>query len=289
MNAFSVRHPRFAVSGPDSLDWLAGDAFRSQFFNSFSMLFPIGERYFIESLTRAVDQIDDLEVKLSVKVFIGQESSHRRIHVEYNRSLERLGLTNIAEHFLQWRIDHSRWLSPLDHVAITAGVEHFTTVIGEGLLANDDWLAGASPELDALWRWHAAEEVEHGWIPLSVYEQLGGGYLRRILWFFYVCVTLLLDIGLQTVLNLRNSKQLWRIQTWRQGLAFLFGRKGPACYAIAAVPRYLRPHYTRSRPGLSSLAKDWLSANAQRFTRTQGSATDELAASPEQGLTPRSS
>lgn len=265
MNAITVRHPRFGIRGPSSLNWLADEPLRSQFFNSLSMLFPTGERYFVESLRRVVGQIHDLHMRSSVRSFIGQESSHRRMHSEYNECLQQLGLTNIVERFVQWRIDHSRLLSPLDHLAITAGVEHFTTALGEGLLANEDWLAGAEPELAALWLWHAAEEVEHGWIPLSVYRELGGGYLRRTLWFAYVSITLLIDIGLQTVANLHRGKQLWRIRTWRHGFAFLFGQNGPARCALAAVPRYLQPTYLPPSPKANSLADGWLSGNAHRF------------------------
>lgn len=279
MTTLSVRHARFGIQGPEAVEWIAGDAFRSQFFNSFSMVFPVGERYFIDSLRGIAAEIADDELRASVAAFIGQEASHRRMHSEYNQCLERLGLTNVSEKFVSWRIDHSGWLSPLDHLAITAGVEHFTTALGQGLLVSDDWLAGADARLEALWKWHAAEEVEHGWIPLSVYRSLNGGYLRRLLWFLYVCVTLVLDIGVQTVMNLARSHHLWSLRTWRRGLAFLLGNRGPARCALAAFCMYIQPRYTPARPDSNSRASIWLRDNSRYFTLSRDR-TDEGLASP---------
>jgi predicted metal-dependent hydrolase len=37
MYAIAVRHPQFAMQAAISLDWLDGDALRSQYFNSMSM------------------------------------------------------------------------------------------------------------------------------------------------------------------------------------------------------------------------------------------------------------
>lgn len=105
-----------------SRDWLGGDALRSQYFNCMSMIFPSGERYFVDSLRRVLREIADPNLRQQVLGFIGQESMHHRMHAEFNRGLERLGLRNIIEPFIEWRIRHSAWLRPLDRVAITAGV-----------------------------------------------------------------------------------------------------------------------------------------------------------------------
>lgn len=213
----TVRHPQFHLSDTTSAAWLGGDAFRSQFFNSLSMIFPSGERYFIDSLRRVMRDISDPRVREHVLGFIGQESSHHRIHADFNRSLERLGLRNVVEPFIEWRIRHSGPVGPLDHAAITAGVEYFTSLLGEATLTRDGWLAGGPPELQALWKWHAAEEIEHGFIPLEVYGALGGGYLRRVVWFFYVSVTLSVDALIQTICNLHRTGAMWCLETWTRG------------------------------------------------------------------------
>ena len=40
-------------------------------------------------------------------------------------------------------------------------LEHFTAILAHELLANPRHLAGADPATAELWRWHAAEEIEH--------------------------------------------------------------------------------------------------------------------------------
>ena len=256
------------MHGAMSLDWLGGDALRSQYFNSLSMVFPSGERYFIESLRRVSGEIDDPHLRRQVQGFIGQESTHHRMHAEFNHGLEQLGLRNIIEPFIEWRIRHSQWLSPLDRLAITAGVEHFTSLFGATALRGDGWFAGGHPELRAFCMWHAAEEIEHGAIPLTLYNRLGGGYLRRVTWFFYVSVTLSLDALIQLFSNLHRSGSLWRTRTWLHGIAFLFGRGGPGQVALSGVPSYLRPGYVPVFDHANLLAQSWLAQNAFRFQRS---------------------
>jgi predicted metal-dependent hydrolase len=40
-------------------------------------------------------------------------------------------------------------------------LEHFTAILAHELLADPRHLAGADPATADLWRWHAAEEIEH--------------------------------------------------------------------------------------------------------------------------------
>jgi predicted metal-dependent hydrolase len=274
MNKPTVRHPITGNTGPTCSEWLGRDALRSQFFNSLSMLFPVGEKYFIESLVRVIGRVHNAELSGCIRAFIGQESSHAKAHSQFNDRLEALGLPNVAERFVQWRLDRSGMLSHLDHLAITAAVEHFTSALGEGLLANDHWLEGASEEMQQLWKWHAAEEVEHGWIPLTTSNEIGGGYFRRMFWFLYVLVTLWLDVTIQTIANLYLTGRLFSARTWRKGLVFLFGRKGPAICAMCAIPSYLRIRYAPPRPELGSPSRVWLNSNAQLF-RTNSAARGE--------------
>ena len=47
---FSPRKPDFALKQALASDWYGGSAFRTAFENAFSMLFPLGEKSFIESV-----------------------------------------------------------------------------------------------------------------------------------------------------------------------------------------------------------------------------------------------
>jgi len=265
MSAIPVRRPNFELEGAMSIDWLGGEALRSQFFNSLSMIFPVGERYLVDSLRRVAEEISDSELRQNLRGFIGQEVMHRQVHADFNDQLERLGLHNIVEPFIEWRIRQSGWLSPLDHIAIAVGVEHFTSLFGKAALDDRSLLAGGHPELQALWTWHAIEEVEHSAIPLAVYRALGGGYARRLTWFCHVSMTLFLDIAVQTSSNLYRSGSLFRMSTWLRGFSFLLGRGGPVRVALAGLPKYLRPGYVPRLPVANAIVQAWLSENVRRF------------------------
>ncbi|HRE32139.1 MAG TPA: metal-dependent hydrolase, partial [Candidatus Berkiella sp.] len=74
----------------------------------------------------------------------------------------------------------SRKLSPKMHLSLTLAAEHLTAIISDLLLREPEWLANATPSIAALWRWHAIEEIEHKAVVYDLYEQIGGGYFKRI-------------------------------------------------------------------------------------------------------------
>ena len=53
--------------------WFAGCPFKTRVADSLQMTFPVGERYFIESVRAYRDDITDDKLKSEVKVFIMQE------------------------------------------------------------------------------------------------------------------------------------------------------------------------------------------------------------------------
>lgn len=261
----TVRRPWFSFEAGFAKEWLGDDAFRSQLFNSLSMMFPVGEQYFIDSLRRVATRIGDSAMQAEIRGFIGQEAIHRHIHGQFNQQLAQQGLKNLIGPFIDWRIRHSGWLGPLDHVAITAAYEHFTAIFGELALDDAALLAGADTQLHALWTWHAIEEVEHKAVSLATYRALGGGEGRRIVWFLYACIFLLNDLTIQTVYNLHRSGKLFSFATWRSAGGVLFGRRGLAWRVLRQGIRYIKPGYFPRHDQSVTQAQQWLAANGQWF------------------------
>ena len=75
---FSPRHPTFALEDALASDWHGGSAFRTAWFNAMSMLFPLGEKFFIDSVRVYEDQIDDPRLLKEIIAFQGQEAIHRQ-------------------------------------------------------------------------------------------------------------------------------------------------------------------------------------------------------------------
>jgi predicted metal-dependent hydrolase len=58
-------------------------------------------------------------------------------------------------------LDFIRSKPPIASLASTMALEHFTAIFAHELLADPRHLAAAEPEAQAMWRWHAIEEIEH--------------------------------------------------------------------------------------------------------------------------------
>ena len=85
------RQPEFALPSPWLRHWHGGDAFKSHFFDAMSLLFPDGERFFIDSVRAYRDQVTDPQQQAQIRGFIGQEGHHSREHLEYSQRLCDLG------------------------------------------------------------------------------------------------------------------------------------------------------------------------------------------------------
>ena len=82
------RDLRFVLSPERACDWHQEGSHVTHFFNALSLLFPAGERFFMDSVRNYRDRIDDPVLKKQVLGFIGQEAMHTREHIEYNDLLQ---------------------------------------------------------------------------------------------------------------------------------------------------------------------------------------------------------
>ncbi|AOE87334.1 metal-dependent hydrolase [Pseudomonas sp. TCU-HL1] len=222
------RHMDFDLPSPLPRHWHSGDAFKSHLFDAMSVLFPDGERFFIDSVRQFRDQIDDPVLKEQIRGFIGQEGHHSREHLEYSNRLRELGYDIAAiERRAQARIRYTqKTFSARRQLAATAALEHITAIMADGLLKNPEYMAGAHPTMARLWRWHALEETEHKAVAFDVYNQVCGSHrlLRRAMMmgtFFFV-----LDTTRGLAHMLKRDGLLWNWRVWRDGLSWMWGRNG---------------------------------------------------------------
>ncbi|WP_263144059.1 metal-dependent hydrolase [Pseudomonas sp. RIT-PI-AD] len=222
------RHLAFALPDPLPRHWHGGDAFKTHLFDAMSVLFPDGERFFIDSVRQFREAIEDPVLKEQIRGFIGQEGHHSREHLAYSQRLRDLGYDiQPMEERARRRIRFTQTkLSPHRQLAATVALEHLTAIMADGLLKNPRHLQGAHPELVRLWRWHALEETEHKAVAFDVYTQVGGdpAMLRRAMlmasWFF------MRDTLRGLVHMLRRDGLLWKPRIWRDGLRWMWGRGG---------------------------------------------------------------
>lgn len=266
MSTLTVRKLKVDLSTGFGRHWLGGDPYRTQLFNALSMSFPIGEQLFIDSVRGVPEgRIADPALRAEVRDFVGQEASHRYMHLQYNAVLAAQGLVYVREASVLRRIRYLARLDPLDRLAVTCAVEHFTAMLADGVLALPSWLDGAEPDLHTLWSWHAVEECEHKGVAMDVYRAAGGGYVRRVLWYVQSSFMLMLDIAIQTGDSLRREGQLWKARTWISAARTWLGRDGICWHLLWPGLRYFAPSFHPWQHDNAQLAARWLDANRDAF------------------------
>ena len=157
------------------------------FLNAISFVFPPGEKFFIESVQNYQDRITDPVLKDQVKRFIYQEAMHTKEHNRANRVLDQsYPYGNDIEKFTGTILSLTQRFTPKAiRLAVTCALEHFTAILAELLLRNQEqFIAESDPAFAALWLWHAVEEAEHKAVCFDVYRQVVGkgplSYIVRV-------------------------------------------------------------------------------------------------------------
>ena len=245
--------------------WNGGNAAATHAFNALSLLFPDGERYFVE-VAREVARAATLDKELAqaVDTFIAQESIHGQQHQHYNSRLREQGFDNVVDQFvLRWQALSRRHFSPLSRLAVVCAYEHYTAILGDYILRHPQALASAQPEMALIWGWHSAEETEHKAVCFDLYKAADGGWTLLALMFVLVSLNFGLMFGRLYVSLLHRDGCLQRsrlIATGVQAMRFFFGRTGVGWHLLVYGCRYLRPGFhpweIDNRQALSAWIKD---------------------------------
>ncbi len=223
------RNREYDVAQALATDWFDQHAFKTAWFNAMSITFPLGEKFFIDSVRHFADRIDDPKLQEDIRGFCGQEGFHRREHQRYNEAL--CNARGYDLQLMEGRLDSNiqranRFLSPLERLAATAALEHITAIMAESALSEDNPMIDNAPEsMRALWQWHAAEEIEHKAVAFDVYRAVGGSEKLRKRAMRQATFFLMVDVMMGVVHMLRKDRKLWNLRLWGQGWKFLFAKK----------------------------------------------------------------
>ena len=156
----TVRDERFN-RGTNPRRWWAGEPFGTAWHNALSATFPRGEAFFIEAV-KAHREGADAKLDAEIRAFVRQEINHTREHIAFNRLAEDAGYdikaidTRVAE-----MLALTKDRPAIANLAVTMALEHYTTMMAAEFLENPAHFADADAEVRDMWRWHAAEEIEH--------------------------------------------------------------------------------------------------------------------------------
>jgi predicted metal-dependent hydrolase len=159
-----VIHPRnvtFAPMDGSKRWWNGGDPIATAYFNSLSVTFPPGEAFFIRSVRHFRNMVP-AQLRTQIDDFIRQEAVHSREHASFNNQAKDAGydVTEI-ENDVATRLGMTRENPPILNLAMTVALEHFTAILAHASLKGKEHMPGVAPDVAALWKWHAIEEIEH--------------------------------------------------------------------------------------------------------------------------------
>ena len=243
---FGPRRPSFDLAQALASDWHGGSAFRTAYFNAMSMLFPLGEKFFIDSVRFFKDEIDDPRLLNEIIAFQGQESTHRLQHQKYNELLcEQRGYD--LDRFERPLRDRMAWayreLTARRRLAGTAASEHLTAIMADDMLAHQDALSGADPHVAALWQWHGVEETEHKAVAFDVLVAVGGTVRERRQALLMNTFFFFKDTFRIMCLMLKHDGKLWSFREWLTGLKFLLIKPGILRRVFFAYLRFYKKDF----------------------------------------------
>ncbi len=236
-------------SAPVADRWyMGGDPVPSAFFSALSATFPLGEKFFIDSVRRFRNDVG-LALAGEVDAFIVQEALHTREHLAFNRLVADVGYDTAAmtqrtrEALAPFR------LGPASRqLGLTMALEHFTALFAHEVLVNADRLRSAPADIRALWRWHAMEEIEHKAVAFDVFAVISASWTRRRRYAFRVramaqATRVLLSVVARNMDDLFAQDELPRWATWMRASRYLFGRRGVLTTMVPDYLRWFRPGF----------------------------------------------
>lgn len=254
------RHMRFEFpADADRFCFYGGNALASSLFAVFSAIFPPGERFFVESVRRFREGLNDPVLDAQVSGFIGQEAFHGREHDQLNQWFSERGYDMAAsDRLIRFGLGLLGYLPASQQLACTALMEHFTAELAEEWLTNQEFRAGADPRMLQLWSWHALEELEHKAVAFDVHQRVSQHtHEERMRAVPLVAVALLPVIlgawGWQVV----KQGETFNLKEHRRGWQALFGKRGFLTRVLNRMPPWFeRGHHPNDRD-TRALEREW--------------------------------
>ena len=241
-------------------DWCHDDPFQTTFLNALSLLFPEGEKFFVESVKQHKQYVTTSELAEQVKGFIGQEAMHGKEHRAFNELLVSHGYGVAPKVDLRLRGFFKivrKVLSPKSQLAATCALEHFTAMLAESLLRDERMRNEIDESVRGLWLWHALEESEHKAVAFDVYRAANGGYVRRSA---IMLLTTVVFFAVQMLTHARLMATrgiLFRPWRWLRGIGRMFVWPGHMTRLVPAYLAYFRPSFHPDDRDTRALLTEW--------------------------------
>lgn len=245
-----IRHMDFQFDAKDVDDtFFRNTELATAYFEALSIFLTFGEDLVIDTARYHRQFVKDPELKRLVTALIGQEAIHSKMHNEFNDVLAKHRFPVTFYRFLADNVFEYGFkkLSNRMQLSLMAGIEHFTAVLSEYMMKNEDIFYESQDEKQrALWMWHMLEESEHKDVAYDVFQELSGDYGLRMRGFALAAFTImfLVPLGGSLIPVIRKPSNILSLRYWkdvRRSLALLAGpREGVYGSTIKHILDYTR-------------------------------------------------
>jgi len=259
------------------IQWIPGDPFTAHFYNALHLIFPPIEAWFCQVFKQALPLVTDDRLRQDVIGFMRQEAIHGGAHAlvlehfqahgidstRYMAFLRRLIDRALGDRILgipARRLGLERWWLNT-RVGLIAAGEHFTCMWGKFALEAQVESWNADPTMLDLFRWHAAEEVEHRTVAFDLYRHIApAGFFHRLLLMTWVVPILALHWTMaMRFLMKRDPNLARRPRAWREWpRAVRQGRLLPLRKIAKASWHFLLKSYDPRTEADTALALDYI-------------------------------
>lgn len=257
-HSIEVRNLRFPLGAEVPKHWFGETQSVSTFWDNLSVLFPAGERFFMNSVRAFEERLPEGKLKQEVRLFYQQEALHSREHVRYNDMLRAHGYpVDAMDASVRALLANVAKLPEEYQLAVTCSLEHFTALLAQFVLAPDSPFESAHPVMGALWRWHAAEENEHASVAFDVYREVDGRYRLRVTVMAVATLIFWAKVVEQQLRMMKADGTLSSRKEWSALLRFLFKKPGWLFKMVRPYLAYYKPSFHPTELDSSVLVARW--------------------------------
>lgn len=212
-----VRRVNFTFDKDTPRFYYKNNPFSTHFINTLHVLFPTGERFFVNATLKHQKEITDEKLKKQVRNFCGQEGVHSAMHERFWNILRSGGynfegyekhIDNLLHKIVAKIEVEGTKINNVDLVA-TVCLEHFTALFGHAIYKHVDVTPEAAPEdLAELFQWHAAEEIEHKHVAFDVLNLVDkDAYAKKVIAMPIVTAVLYFYLSIGTILFMYQDRK----------------------------------------------------------------------------------
>lgn len=264
--AVAYRRMKFDFDEQMPRYWHSGSPSITHFFTALSVVFPEGEKFFIDSVRYFEDEDLDPKTREEVREFVKQEAHHTYQHRIYNKIVAAQGFPleryDAIVRGMLWFV--RKILTKRTQLAVTVALEHFTATVADQLFTNPKLTEGMDPAVKPLWLWHAVEEMEHKAVCFDVYQQVGGSNWTRVLTMARVMFAFPLGLTFLQLALLAADGKVFDLRDLGRGLRFVWGKGGFVRGILPQLRAFYRPDFHPWQVDNRELIPAWTAEN-QRY------------------------